>query len=102
MNRRGFLQLLAGAAPAAILAAPAIELIERTIFLPPACGWATRGAGQVWKVDSLCGYSRQLSEILRAQVTPLVRFRQFQENPLERLLRPAAESLGNHVLYVGP
>ena len=38
-------------------------------------------AGQVWAVNSLGGYlySRQLSNVLRAQVQPLVKFRQFAD-----------------------
>lgn len=36
-------------------------------------------AGQVWGVNSLGGfmYSRQLSNVLRTAVEPLVKFRQF-------------------------
>ena len=38
-------------------------------------------AGQVWAVNSLGGYlySRQLSNVLRANVQPLVKFRQFAD-----------------------
>ena len=38
-------------------------------------------AGQVWAVNSLGGYmySRQLSNILRMAVQPLVKFRQFSD-----------------------
>src|SRR5579871_5892790 len=38
-------------------------------------------AGQVWAVNSLGGYlySRQLSNVLRMQVQPLVKFRQFAD-----------------------
>jgi hypothetical protein len=44
MNRRGFFGLL-GAAAAAAIAVPELELLvpKRTIFLPPAGGWALRG-----------------------------------------------------------
>lgn len=38
-------------------------------------------AGQVWAVNSLGGYmySRQLSNVLRMAVQPLVKFRQFSD-----------------------
>ena len=38
-------------------------------------------AGQVWAVNSLGGYlySRQLSNVLRMNVQPLVKFRQFAD-----------------------
>src|SRR5512135_729267 len=38
-------------------------------------------AGQLWAVNSLGGYmySRQLSNVLRTQVEPLVKFRQFAD-----------------------
>lgn len=38
-------------------------------------------AGQVWAVSSLGGflYSRQLSNVLRMAVQPLVKFRQFAD-----------------------
>ena len=47
-------------------------------------------AGQIWAVNSLGGYmySRQLSNVLRANVQPLVKFRQKEGRPvhLGRLL----------------
>lgn len=67
-NRRAFFGLMAG-----VVLAP-VELIEALsptrIFLPPACGWAVNSLGGVL-------YSRQLSNILRASVVPLARFREF-------------------------
>ena len=38
-------------------------------------------AGQVWAISSLGGYfySRQLSNVMRAAVQPLVKFRQFAD-----------------------
>lgn len=71
MNRRGFFAFLGGAAVAAALAPELIWTPSRTIFLPPAGGWTVNQLG-----DYL--YAKELSEILRRSVQPLVRFKQFE------------------------
>lgn len=85
MTRRGFLQaMLPGAA--AIVVAPTLleELLgNRKYFLAPAGGWASE-----WSVNSLGGYlySKHLGQILRNNVQPLVRFKQFAEVEDGRIL----------------
>ncbi len=86
MNRRGFLKLLLPAAGAAAIAPDLLFEIwtpKRTIFLPPPGGWSLRSTGQVWKIDELGGYfySRQLSQVLRQTIQPIIRFRQFTNSP---------------------
>jgi hypothetical protein len=78
ISRRGFLQGLLAAAPAALIV-PELLIPTRTIFLPPAGGWVA----SEWSVSSLGGYlySQHLANVLRRQVQPLVRFKQFQDNP---------------------
>jgi|SRR6202789_2235916 len=87
MNRRGFFGLLAGAAAGVAVSDELLELLTptRSIFLPPAGGWIAtgKGAGQVWNVSQLGGYfyAQKLSEILRQQCVPLIKFTQFVERP---------------------
>lgn len=76
MNRRGFIKLLLPAVGAVAVAPELIAEIwtpRRTIFLPPPGGWSL-----VWRDKTLGGYfySQKLSNVLRMNVQPLVRFRQ--------------------------
>jgi hypothetical protein len=93
LTRRNFLRSILPAA-AAIAVAPTLleELLElptKTFFLPPGPGWVTTSFGNVWSKNTLGGYmySRELAKVLREQVQPLVRFRQFAEThpPTNRL-----------------
>ena len=87
MNRRGFLRSILPVAAGAVVAPTVLDEIwvpTRKIFLPPAGGWVSSvSAGQVWSVNTLGGffYSRQLAAVLREQLTPLIRFREFGELP---------------------
>jgi hypothetical protein len=47
VNRRGFLGLIAAAAPAALIF-PELIMPKRSVFLPPSTGWAQPSLADLW------------------------------------------------------
>lgn len=70
MNRRSFLRSLMYATPAIAIGTELAELLSprRTIFLPPATGWAVRQEYGYY-------YHRELEGILKMDIQPIVRIR---------------------------